>query len=462
MAAVLGVALSAAAQPTGGREDAFVEVVAVQDSYFRHQPAYLELRFGFEVGFLRDNLIQVFRQRLDVPAQLELDWYQPQGAPSAVGADGITTVINNEVAEITRAPTQRRGGKDFDVFTHRWRVSTDRLGERMGEAPVLKFAFATRFREDLVTSRVPLDRREGTVRGAPPTLRVVEVPAAGKPAGYAGAIGRFELVASVSPLQVEAGDRLELALRIDGVGSFGGVLAPELVIDGFHVYGHVAEPDGRGMTVRYHVTPLRSDLSRVPSIEFWSFDPRQMAYVVARSAPVPVQVTPATTSKRILEDSGGPGGDDIHDLKPSAAGHPWRLDATQFIVLVALLTPWLLAWLVRSRIRSRGARAVRVAPVIREAAAAHRSQSAQADADHSRLLVEFLAAALACPPASVISADLGDRLQQLGLTAELSRRAADVLDGMVAARYGGDSTRQSSDDAAALVADIEAALAPRR
>ncbi|HLQ38821.1 MAG TPA: hypothetical protein VK348_13510, partial [Planctomycetota bacterium] len=53
---------------------AFVEVVAARATYYVQEPVRVVLRIGFDVGFLRQNGIPLFHQRLDVPLQLHAPW----------------------------------------------------------------------------------------------------------------------------------------------------------------------------------------------------------------------------------------------------------------------------------------------------------------------------------------------------------------------------------------------------
>ena len=82
----------------------------------------------------------------------------------------------------------------------------------------------------------------------------------------------------------------------------------------------------------------------------------------------------------------------------------------------------------------------------------------RADADRAKLLGEFLSAVLSCSPASIISDGLASRLRARGLNDQLAGRAAELVEGMVASRYGGRGGGELEDDAESVVGEIEEAL----
>ena len=74
----------------------------------------------------------------------------------------------------------------------------------------------------------------------------------------------------------------------------------------------------------------------------------------------------------------------------------------------------------------------------------------------------YVAARLGCAPAAVITPDLSARLAARGVPAELAEATARQVEKLVGARYGGTVDDEAESDAtAALVRDIEAAVAAR-
>lgn len=160
---------------------------------------------------------------------------------------------------------------------------------------------------------------------APPTLRVEDPPADGRPADFAGVVGPLTVRVNVSPRQVALGETVRVAVVIRGAGdlwnvpapfdaaSFGGAevfaLAPRLLLD-----------RGSQLTLRQHfawdVVPRRPAALVVPALRLPFFDPRRGVFAEATSAPVEVAVDPRppdadprrdrTPSQR-PEIEGGPG-----------------------------------------------------------------------------------------------------------------------------------------------------------
>ncbi|MEM9802953.1 MAG: hypothetical protein AAGA20_21695, partial [Planctomycetota bacterium] len=139
-----------------------------------------------ELGF-----VQLFARPLDLPVQLDA-FAGVDGLVFAPGADGEgpTLVVDGEVVAGDAVGAQLA-----------WRIVRRARASRAGAialpAPSVRFATATRFEEDLVRGRVPLDRTESVARGEATELAVNALPEVGRPIEFEGAIGAFELLASV-------------------------------------------------------------------------------------------------------------------------------------------------------------------------------------------------------------------------------------------------------------------------
>ena len=409
--------------------------------------------------------MQVFRQKLDVPAQLEFDWFElPANRPKLTAADR-TVVINGEMVGVHPAGSELRDGRRFTAFEIRVSVPTDRVGRFKSGAPVLRFAHATEFREDLVSSRVPLDRQQAAVRGAPVVLNVTDLPTPGRPPAFTGAVGRFTVRADASPRELEVGERLEVVLQITGIGLIGQIEPPELELEGFHVFGKIVDANPDRLSVTYHVAPLSADITAVPEIAFWFFDPEGAEYVCVRSARIPLVLRPASAARTVLDVDSVPGQNDIFGLKALSQDRGVAAVLAPGLVLLGLLSPWLFAFALRSWLRRRARKPDDEAMVrarVRDAAAAYRAREDRPGADPAGLLSEFLAATLSCTPAAVIADDLASKLAGLGVPEGLASRAAALVDGMVATRYGGDLSPGGGEAVCELVEEIERALTKRR
>ena len=433
-------------------ERAFVEVRAPREAYYVHEPIRITLRFGVEKGFLRDHLIQPFRQELDLPVRVEAPWLHGLAGTLALGepdpGDGVRAsfVLEDGLARAARAPDRLEGERAFTVLEIERGFLPERPGELVIPAPRLHFSFATRFREDLAQGRVPEDRSEAEVVGELLRLAIRPLPEEGRPEGFGGAVGRFTVSAEAEPTELAAGESLKLLLSIEGEGNLALLVPPRLEgIDGFHVLGRIEDVGSRRRAVTYDLAPLGPEVEEIPAIPFAFFDPGQPAgYRTARTEPIPIDVKPAAGG--VLPPGDGrelqPGEDDILDLKPVPPGPGSRgRELPSALLAIALLAPWALALGVLLWLRARACRDPARARAL-AAAAAFRERIDAPGADAADLLADDLAARLACSASAVIAPDLSRRIAARGVPEELAERAAETLDSLVAARFGGGAASE--------------------
>src|SRR5262249_10907865 len=77
----------------------------------------------------------------------------------------------------------------------------------------------------------PGDTKAVEVRSEPTRLTVLPLPEQGKPADYAGAVGRFEFGLEAKPTELDVGDPITLRMEISGSGNLATVSAPPLPAD---------------------------------------------------------------------------------------------------------------------------------------------------------------------------------------------------------------------------------------
>lgn len=460
-----------------GEEYAFLEMVTARDTYFVQEPIRLQLRVGFDARFFQDNVIQLFRRHLDVPVQLQASWLEDlpgtvilEGEAKALDDIGNrerrSFALNDGLAEAVRVEDRLKDGRRFTVLEIEKNYLPTRPGELKIPEPLLRFAFATRFREDLVGGRVPEDRNDAVVRGGGLILRILPLPERERPPEFTGAVGRLSMEAEADPRDLEVGEILKLVLRIEGEGNLGFFDPPRLDgLRGFHVFGRIEDKDGMRLLVTYDLVPLSEEVQEVPPIPFAFFDTNSPAgYRILRTQSIPLKVRPPPDGALLDLLTGGevgravPGLNDIFGLKPMAALPRGGASRSLSPALLAggLLLPWLFAlgllyWL---RARERllrdpyGARA-------RRAAAVYRTRAGSPGTNLAETFAEYLAARLHRPAAAVVAPDLASRLVAAGVQAELAARAAKLLENLVSARYGGDTSLGSVDEARTLVDALE-------
>lgn len=448
-------------------QHAFVEVEAPQNSYFVHQPIRLRLRFGVEAQFLRARMIQLFRQRLDMPVRIEARWFDELAhtirlpEENEPGERRLSFVLNNGAATATPAPDRVQGSRRFRVAEIARSYLPERAGELVVPAPRMHLAYATRFRRDFLRGPVAEDRRDSTVQGQPLVLRILPLPEAGRPREFAGAVGRFQVTAEAAPHELRVGETLRLVLEIVGDGNLAHFDPPRL--DGlqqFHVFGQIESRSGNRRRITYDVTPLSASVVEVPPIRFAFFDPAPAAgYRTVTTQPIPLRVRPnARFAPPVRAARSGATRRDIYGIRPVGPRSRAAHELSGVLLVLVLIAPWLLAlgFLTWRRARAAGrvpTRSMRC----RMAAARFRSRAGESGADPGRTFAVFLAACLDCPVAAVIAPELPARLVRAGVPGELAERAAALLETLVARRYGGPADVYAMQAASDVVDMLETA-----
>lgn len=170
--------------------------------------------------------------------------------------------------------------------------------------------------------------RKFTMQSDKVTVHVKPLPAEGRPAGFAGAVGRFSLVSRVTqPVQqLRVGDPISVDLYVTGQGNFDSVSAPLLETpEGWRLYPSKVTQENRNAglepgTVAWNqvIVPQRV-MTAVPPFTLAFFDPEQEKYVTVTSQAIPIQMIndPAATAA-------GGGGDEAptRDFSLLDAGIP--------------------------------------------------------------------------------------------------------------------------------------------
>lgn len=310
-------------------------------------------------------------------------------------------VVNNQIYDVRRfrARAQALTSGTFKIEpVLRVGIRTQRQRRRQDPFGMFGDSFFDDFFGN--TQLVPQD-----VAPKPVTLAVLPLPEQGRPAGFSGAVGRFNFDMQVKPAELSAGDPITLTMQIVGDGNVENVSAPEIVSgDQFKVY----EPklvskdasDGQSAgrkTFEQVVIPRSQDVKELPALTFAYFDPDVAAYQSITRGPFPLTVRPSSSAHaQVLQAPGGEPapavllGTDIVYLKPAptrwrhAGEHPWYLQpsflALQSVPPIALALMFLATrrrkMLARDVARARRERAPRAAR-----AAVHKAETAAARGD---------------------------------------------------------------------------------
>ena len=140
-----------------------------------------------------------------------------------------------------------------------------------------------------------------TLASEPDGIKVLALPTGGRPAGFAGAVGKFEVGSELSSAKTVAGDPLTLRLKVTGTGNFDRVNSTMLgEVGGWKTYKPTAkfEPaDSAGYSgekdFEQAVIPLQPGRQTVPGLAFSFFNPDTRQYETKLTAPLSVEVSTA-------------------------------------------------------------------------------------------------------------------------------------------------------------------------
>ncbi|MBN1905070.1 MAG: BatD family protein [Deltaproteobacteria bacterium] len=129
------------------------------------------------------------------------------------------------------------------------------------------------------------------------SLRVLDLPAQGRPANFNGHTGRYHIEAAASPLNVNIGDPVTFSIKISGPPYLDHIDLPPLkdqpaFTKDFRIPDERAgaEIKGEEKIFTQTIRPLNSGVKEIPSYELPYFDTEKGEYLVTSSVPIPLTV----------------------------------------------------------------------------------------------------------------------------------------------------------------------------
>ena len=289
--------------------------------------------------------------------------------------------------------------------------------------------------------------REARVTAAPLSVRVHAWPDEGRPFGFGGAIGSFDLKLEVEPRELAVGENLRAVLTITGVGNFGRLDPPDFRPAGFDARGRRIERADDTLVAVYDLAP-NEPVHALPAIELVYLDPQLGSYHRVRSAAVPLTVralqpvaTPRSSAASTAPQS---------EISEPTTAPTWFWGGGAGLVLV-------LALLVRARSRTPAEpddeRVVAARAVLR---AQLTEASNEASVELGLSFAEYLAARLGCTTHDIMTGKLAPRLSAAGASIDLSERCAHLFDSLIGARYGGPEPAEAHTRVGELLRELEA------
>lgn len=283
LAAVLGA-------PALGQDHAepraSIRVRAQPASAWQGQVVTVELGIEVDAKFFQEHGLQLHRQRLGLPIEVDAKWLTGLEGLRRLASDSAqdSHANNNNAQDAvktqsfslggTRAFARSNGADGKYLVSLRYAV--DVAGRFALEAPTLRYAYATRFDVDLFGDRKPVDRKIARVHGDALELVARPLPKEGRPAGFAGAVGNYTLRAEQRELDAS---RYEIEIAIRGDGDFARLTPPRLAGgQGVHVRGQrIVRSAGQVRSIT-EVAILDPEDAWLPAASLEFFEPKASAY----------------------------------------------------------------------------------------------------------------------------------------------------------------------------------------
>ena len=424
---------------------------------FVGQPFTLFVEVEVDDAFARAGLVQPSARALDVPLLVwsgvdaerddlvALDRVPAlDGASASIAFDGVTARSRVEVAPGASRDASPLG-QTRPVVVERSTTARAFVARTPDAqfAPLVEFAWARRFETDLFGDRRPVEVERESLALALEDFAVRALPDEGRPPGFDGPVGAFELDAEAValPATLREGDAFEVVVVVRGGTDAwrDGGRGPRLVEGrGYHARGVLEEPRDDGRALRFELVAVPTAQEPLLGFRFDAFDPERGYRTLAVDLEQPERIDLALAATRSATRSAAPSTASEDD---ASALVRWLVPVGAAFVVFAF------ALVVRRRARAS----------VDPSRAAARAAAAGANEPWSAL-VAYLLVRPGVPPGTVDGSGLATALERAGLDAELAQRVEAGVRAFTATRFGGDAPPAG---AKALLDEVEGALDAR-
>jgi len=152
--------------------------------------------------------------------------------------------------------------------------------------------FGTAFDDDLFDGFFQsYQRRSVTLESTDLKINILPLPEEGKPEDFSGAVGLFDLEATLSPDSVKVGDPLTLKLRAWGTGNMKALEMPQIKTqDGLKLYEPQIKEENGIKTLEQVLIPGSENITEIPAVDFSFFNPQTRKYETLSKGPFPIKV----------------------------------------------------------------------------------------------------------------------------------------------------------------------------
>ncbi len=275
------------------------------------------------------------------------------------------------------------------------------------------------------------------LRSEPLSLTILPLPRQGRPAGFTGAVGRFTVTRTATPMEVEESNPITVTTRIEGVGTLDALTCDPLLLTWARSYPPQVRRTRTRLICEQVLLPDMASRVELPAAVIHFFDPLTERYSSARSRSIPIKLKGSNSIKpggvpSVATTSPAP--------RPSGTPEPsnWPYLAVAAGVLAVLASA---VYLVISRRRTASARTAEVAEMLRtyldEADSALKDDDCRRFHEAAFRLAQISAAKRCNLPQAGMTADSLDRACRRGAVCEpFSTLLMDVFQECDAVRYG--------------------------
>ena len=192
-------------------------------------------------------------------------------------------------------------------------LGADVLYQQQGNANDLLQSFFNTY-----TTR-PLTATSGQVN-----VMVEDLPLEGKPEDFTGAVGQYNVVATVSPLQVKVGDPITVRVTLTGDGKIKDTALPTINSPDFKTYDPKVTVDEKGKTQEQVVIAINDKVNEIPALSFSYFDPLAKAYRTVKQGPFKITVTPVTAAEEFKAVGYNDLSNNVDLVKPYNKENPFK------------------------------------------------------------------------------------------------------------------------------------------
>ena len=298
------------------------------------------------------------------------------------------------------------------------------------------------------------------------TYTVRDLPEEGRPPGFSGAVGKFQIRVKATPVEVDSFAPVNLEVRVFGDGILEDLKPPvwtevESLTKDFDVSTDVdsGKMEGREKVFHQVIRPRSGKVTQIPPIPFPYFDPSSGKYQVARSEPIPIKVRAVETAEvdsaiskaraaaqpsspsraqasSIVEQRGiGANFEEIGSARASMDPQEEILSAP---FLAAVLAPPLILLALHLTLKaSKRDPRLRAKDRALKQASRQLSQAGLGSDQAAQAYQEYFRERLGLPGGEITPTDLTSELARHRVPLELCAAATRLLERLLASRFGG-------------------------